>query len=77
MKRLNLINFLVFFRCFILFIFLKNNFCYAIICLQLIGRSVGQLFKKEVKIADLPRITLPKKVEEKETSPDLRTIFNA
>lgn len=29
--------------------------------LQLIGRSVSQLFKKEVKIMDLPKMVLPKK----------------
>lgn len=28
---------------------------------QLIGRNIGQLFKKEVKIMDLPRLKLPKK----------------
>lgn len=28
---------------------------------QLIGRSLGELFKKEVKIMDLPELKLPKK----------------
>lgn len=43
----------------------------------LIGRSVGQLFKKEVKIADLPRIIISKKKEDKEHTPDLRNLFSA
>ncbi|KRT83706.1 hypothetical protein AMK59_3253 [Oryctes borbonicus] len=43
----------------------------------LLGKSVGQLFKKEVKIHDLPRIVITKKVEPKEVVPDLRNIFNA
>ncbi|KAB0800097.1 hypothetical protein PPYR_07977 [Photinus pyralis] len=42
----------------------------------LIGRSVGQLFKKEVKIADLPRLELRKKGEQKDIMPDLRNIFS-
>ncbi|KAI4464063.1 exportin 1/5 [Holotrichia oblita] len=43
----------------------------------LLGKSVGQLFKKEVKIHELPRIVLTKKVETKEHVPDLRNLFNA
>ncbi|XP_018329940.1 exportin-5 [Agrilus planipennis] len=41
----------------------------------LIGRSMGQLFKKEVKIQDLPKLELPKKVGKEELAPDLRNIF--
>jgi hypothetical protein len=36
------------------FLFINNN--RYIVSLQLIGRSVGQLFRKEVKIDNLPRI---------------------
>nr|CAI5833878.1 unnamed protein product [Callosobruchus analis] len=43
---------------------------------NLIGRSVGQLFKKEVKIQDLPRIVIPKKVEQKDMIPSLQNIFS-
>lgn len=43
---------------------------------QLIGRSMGQLFKKEVKIDELPRIALPKKSEPKEVIPDLKNVFS-
>lgn len=43
---------------------------------NLIGRSMGQLFKKEVKIHDLPRIVIPKKNEQKEVINDLRNIFS-
>lgn len=44
---------------------------------QLIGRSVGQLFRKEVKIQDLPRLNFAKKLETKDVMPDLRDIFSA
>jgi len=44
----------------------------------LVGRSMGQLFKKEVKIHDLPRLMpYPKKASQKDVVPDLRNIFNA
>ncbi|KAJ8964038.1 hypothetical protein NQ314_005178 [Rhamnusium bicolor] len=43
---------------------------------NLIGRSVGQLFKKEVKIHDLPRIAIPKKPEQEEVIGDIRNIFS-
>ncbi|CAH1981208.1 unnamed protein product [Acanthoscelides obtectus] len=44
---------------------------------NLIGRSMGQLFKKEVKIQDLPRIAIPKKVEQKDSMiPNLQNIFS-
>ncbi|XP_017770815.1 PREDICTED: exportin-5 [Nicrophorus vespilloides] len=43
----------------------------------LIGRSVGQLFKKEVKIQDLPRLAIPERSVRKEVIPDLRNIFSA
>ncbi|KAJ8919365.1 hypothetical protein NQ315_016457 [Exocentrus adspersus] len=42
---------------------------------NLIGRSVGQLFKKEVKIHDLPRIVIPKKTNQKDIIPDLKNVF--
>lgn len=42
---------------------------------NLIGRSVGQLFKKEVKIQDLPQIAIPKK-SDKSIIADLNNIFN-
>ncbi|XP_074025850.1 exportin-5-like protein Ranbp21 isoform X2 [Leptinotarsa decemlineata] len=43
---------------------------------NLIGRSVGQLFKKEVKIHDLPRLALPKKSDNNEVIVSLRNIFS-
>ncbi|CAH0560661.1 unnamed protein product [Brassicogethes aeneus] len=45
---------------------------------NLIGRSVGQLFKKEVKIQDLPRLAVPQKpsLNRPEVISDLRNIFS-
>ncbi|XP_030745533.1 exportin-5-like [Sitophilus oryzae] len=43
---------------------------------NLIGKSVGQLFKKEVKINNLPQIIINKK-EQKDIVPDLRTLYNS
>ncbi|XP_066245645.1 exportin-5 [Euwallacea similis] len=43
---------------------------------NLIGKSMGQLFKKEVKINNLPQISIAKK-ELKETVPDLRSIYGS
>ncbi|CAG9856617.1 unnamed protein product [Phyllotreta striolata] len=43
---------------------------------SLIGRSMGQLFKKEVKIHDLPRIVVPKKPDSDEVIPNLRNAFS-
>ncbi|XP_049825683.1 exportin-5 isoform X2 [Aethina tumida] len=43
----------------------------------LIGRSVGELFKKEVKIVDLPRIVVPRKeANRSEVITDLRNVFS-
>lgn len=38
---------------------------------------MGQLFKKEVKIQDLPRLDFPKKAEKKDVVPELQHIFGA
>lgn len=39
---------------------------------------MGQLFRKEVKIQDLPRLAFPKKTtDQKDVVPDLRNIFTA
>lgn len=43
---------------------------------QLIGRSMGQLFKKEVKIHDLPRIVVTKKPENEDVITNLRNVFS-
>ncbi|XP_072394417.1 exportin-5 [Diabrotica undecimpunctata] len=43
---------------------------------NLIGRSMGQLFKKEVKIHDLPRIVVQKKPEHEEVITNLRNVFS-
>ncbi|CAH1371359.1 unnamed protein product [Tenebrio molitor] len=43
---------------------------------NLIGRSMGQLFKKEVKIHDLPSLAFSKKPERKEVIPDLQNVFS-
>jgi hypothetical protein len=50
------------------------------IFLQLIGQSVSQLFRKEVCIADLPRLDPPRRykaprVDEKESELGLCTLF--
>lgn len=46
---------------------------------HLIGRSVGQLFKKDVKIYDLPQLAFPLKQQscQKEVVADLRNLYNA
>lgn len=45
---------------------------------HLIGRSVGQLFKKDVKIYDLPQLAFPtKQSSQKEVVADLRNLYNA
>lgn len=43
---------------------------------NLIGKSMGQLFKKEVKINNLPQIAIPKK-EHKDIIPNLRNIYTS
>nr|WJM99467.1 exportin 5 [Ips calligraphus] len=43
---------------------------------SLIGKSMGQLFKKEVKINNLPQIPIPKK-DHKDVTPDLRGIYGS
>ncbi|XP_056634787.1 exportin-5 [Diorhabda sublineata] len=43
---------------------------------NLIGRSMGQLFKKEVKIHDLPRIVVQKKSEQEDVITNLRNVFS-
>jgi hypothetical protein len=50
------------------------------IFLQLIGRNIGQLFRKEVRIAELPRLDLPRRyktprVDETEGEVGLCTLF--
>ena len=37
---------------------------------------MGQLFKKEVKIHDLPSLAFSKKPEPKEVIPDLQNVFS-
>ncbi|XP_060531637.1 exportin-5 [Cylas formicarius] len=43
---------------------------------NLIGRSVGQLFRKEVKIQDLPQLVIQKKMDKPELITDLRNVFS-
>ncbi|KAG5876268.1 hypothetical protein JTB14_013005 [Gonioctena quinquepunctata] len=43
---------------------------------NLIGRSVGQLFKKEVKIHDLPQIVIPKKSNNSNVIVNLGNVFS-
>lgn len=54
--------------------------CACLPFLQLIGRSIGQLFRKEVRIAELPRLDLPRRyktqrVDETEGEAGLCTLF--